>query len=250
MGLGLFIARKIVTAHGGTIDVTAAAAHGTACKVCIPKVPPPANTTDHLTPPALGRHTLCQLGRMTETESRHQTRAGDLEDDTAWQQQQLPRGPTQGLLAVVQRNLAVRAARLGAAVVDPKDTGGSLTGWGRSAAPKTIVVIDDELDNVDLNVMVLQSAGHTAHGATDGRAGLQSAIEHAADIVVLDYVMPGMIGAEVGKALRDHPDTRDVKILMYSGTPEATISASFAHYNAYLAKPAQGLQLLQAIEAL
>ncbi len=49
-------------------------------------------------------------------------------------------------------SLAVRAARLGAAVVDPKDTGGSLTGWGRSAAPKTIVVIDDELDNV-LNVI-------------------------------------------------------------------------------------------------
>lgn len=41
MGLGLFIARQIVTAHGGTIDVTSSAAHGTAFKVCLPKTAKP-----------------------------------------------------------------------------------------------------------------------------------------------------------------------------------------------------------------
>jgi signal transduction histidine kinase len=39
LGLGLFIARQIVTAHGGTIDVTSDAVNGTVFKVWIPALP-------------------------------------------------------------------------------------------------------------------------------------------------------------------------------------------------------------------
>lgn len=128
--------------------------------------------------------------------------------------------------------------------------GDASTEWGRSAAPKTVVVIDDEPDNVDLTVMVLKLAGHTALGTTAVRNGVGLAVHHAADIVVLDYLMPDINGAEVGKALRAHPLTRDIKIVMHSATPEATIRASFTQYDAYLAKPAAGLRLLQTIAAL
>ena len=122
--------------------------------------------------------------------------------------------------------------------------------WKQTAAPKIVVVIDDESDNVELTVLVLESAGHAAHGATAGRAGVVLAVNHAAEVAVLDHLMPDMSGAEVGKALRAHPVTKDIKILMYSGTPEATIRALFSHYDAYLAKPAHGHELLLAIEAL
>ena len=124
------------------------------------------------------------------------------------------------------------------------------TNWGYTASPKTIVVIDDEPDIVDLTVMVLESAGHRAHGTTAGKAVVNLAVEHSADIVVLDHLMPEMNGAEVGRALRAHPVTQDIKIVMHSATPEATIRASFAHYDAYLAKPAHGLALLDVVEAL
>ncbi|MDQ2736757.1 MAG: response regulator [Pseudomonadota bacterium] len=144
----------------------------------------------------------------------------------------------------------MRAARQELAMPDAKKPADPSTGWGLAASPKTIVVIDDERDNVDLTVMILESAGHTARGATEGRAGLKLAIEQLTHIVVLDHLMPDMNGAEVGKALRAHPVTRYIKILMHSGTPEATIRVSFTDYDAYLTKPAQGLSLLQAIEAL
>lgn len=182
---------------------------------------------------------------MAETETRPQT---ERQDEELPGLRQPPR--TSALNDVVQRNLAVRARRQEAAVRDPEKSGDTPPEWGRSAAPKTVVVIDDEPDNVELTVMVLESAGHTVHGATAGQAGVDLAVDHSADVVVLDHLMPGMTGAEVGGALRAHPVTQDIKILMHSATPEAMIRASFTGYNAYLAKPAQGLRLLQEIEAL
>lgn len=135
-------------------------------------------------------------------------------------------------------------------VIKTRTSPAATTAWGASAAPKTVVVIDNEPDNVDLTVMVLQAAGHTALGTTAVRNGVGLAVHHAADVVVLDYQMPDMNGAEVGKALRAHPITMDIKIVMHSATPEATIRASFTQYDAYVAKPAPGLRLLQAIAAL
>lgn len=124
------------------------------------------------------------------------------------------------------------------------------TNWAPAASPKTVVVIDDETDIVDLTVMVLESAGHRAHGATAGKAGVKLAVEHSADIVVLDHLMPGMNGADVGRALRAHSVTHDIKIVMHSATPEATIRVAFTGYDAYLEKPAHGLALLDVVEAL
>ncbi len=79
-------------------------------------------------------------------------------------------------------------------------------------------------------MVILESAGHTARGATEGRARLKLAIEQATHIVVLDHLMPDMNGAAVGKALRAHPATWCIKILMHSGTPEATIRVLFTGY--------------------
>ncbi|MDP9368134.1 MAG: ATP-binding protein, partial [Chloroflexota bacterium] len=41
LGLGLFIAREIVTAHGGTIDVASTPGEGTTFTVCLPLAPAP-----------------------------------------------------------------------------------------------------------------------------------------------------------------------------------------------------------------
>ncbi len=56
MGLGLFIARQIVTAHRRTIDATSSTAHGAAFKVCVPKRLRPVRRI-----PA-GRHAPCWFG--------------------------------------------------------------------------------------------------------------------------------------------------------------------------------------------
>lgn len=115
---------------------------------------------------------------------------------------------------------------------------------------QTVVVIDDEPDNVDLTVMLLQLAGHIAFGSTSSDSGIALAAEYRASVVVLDFMMPNANGADVGRSLRTNPATSTVKILMCSGTEEATVRLSFTDYEAFLVKPVVTAALLEAIETL
>ena len=94
------------------------------------------------------------------------------------------------------------------------------TRGARLTESKTVVVVDNEQDHVDVTVLLLESVGHSAYAASDGLAGVKLVIEMKADIVLLDFAMPVINGADVGKMLREDPATRQTKILMYSSTPE------------------------------
>ncbi|MEO7057274.1 MAG: response regulator [Caldimonas sp.] len=103
--------------------------------------------------------------------------------------------------------------------------------------PSTIVVIDDSVDLVESVLMLLELEGYRALGATDGPAGIRIAEEVRADLVVLDFMLPDMNGAAIGKVLRAHPFLGGVRIVMCSATPEATVRRSFTGYDVFLTKP-------------
>ena len=154
--------------------------------------------------------------------------------------------PTSPLGGVVERNLHVRAIRQLAhqTLVPPADRIVCTT------RPKTIVVVDDEPDLVDLMVMVLEAAGHTAHGATRGDAALTLAVEHVPDLLLIDYMMPNMSGGELGKALRSLPELRQAAIVVISGTPEDTVRSEFDQFDLFLQKPVHPDRLLRIVEDL
>jgi CheY-like chemotaxis protein len=56
-------------------------------------------------------------------------------------------------------------------------------------------------------------------------------------LVVLDFMMPILGGAEMGKALRAAPDTRHIKIVMNSALPEPSVRPHFSAYDGFLRKP-------------
>lgn len=127
-----------------------------------------------------------------------------------------------------------------ASPTDPADT----------APTRTIVVIDDVADLVESVVMVLELEGYEAFGETRGSSGIRKAEEAGADLVLLDYAMPEMDGAEIGAALRAHPALARVKILMMSATPEPMVQRAFRDYDGFLAKPVLAEDLLAAIDGL
>ena len=118
------------------------------------------------------------------------------------------------------------------------------------APRRTIVVIDDVADLVDSVVMLLEMSGYIAFGETRGASGIRKAAEVGADLVLLDFLLPEMTGAEIGAALRAEPSLAALKILVVSATPEAMVRHSFSDYDGFLVKPVFAEDLLAAIDRL
>jgi len=82
---------------------------------------------------------------------------------------------------------------------------------------ETLLVVEDEVMVQKLVVDVLKSAGYRVHAAIDGRDALRLFEAHGDDIalVILDLVMPGISGAELGRLL--HEKRADLPLLFTTG---------------------------------
>jgi len=100
---------------------------------------------------------------------------------------------------------------------------------------KTILIVDDDLDN-GLSV-VLNQEGYRVVLAENGIDGLDRVREMRPDLVVLDFMMPLMDGGRMGHALRGAQDMAHIKIVMSSSLSEDAVQARFAGYDGFLRKP-------------
>ena len=102
---------------------------------------------------------------------------------------------------------------------------------------KTILVVDDELGSAEVLSLILEEEGYRAFCAVNGQLALIQARDVVPDLVVVDYMMPLMNGAEFTRALRADPQFANTKIILNSGLPEAAIADQFDGYDAFLRKP-------------
>jgi CheY-like chemotaxis protein len=65
-----------------------------------------------------------------------------------------------------------------------------------------VLSVDDELDILFTRQAVLETAGYKVLSAAGGRQALESFEAHRVDLVVLDYRMPEMDGAEVAREMK------------------------------------------------
>ena len=79
---------------------------------------------------------------------------------------------------------------------------------------RRVLVIDDEADVRLLYRVNLRHAGYDVLEADDGERGIDAALEHAPDAVVLDLMMPRVDGFEVLRVLRAEPASCDVPVLV------------------------------------
>ena len=115
---------------------------------------------------------------------------------------------------------------------------------------KTILVVDDELGSAEVLALILEEEGYRAFCAVNGALGLAKAIEVLPDLVIVDYMMPLMDGAEFARALRADPRLAHTRIVLNSGLPEFVIRDQFDTYDAFLRKPFKVETLLAVIQRL
>jgi len=77
----------------------------------------------------------------------------------------------------------------------------------------TILVIEDNSDNMELAVFLLQSAGHAVLRATDAEAGLTLARAELPNLILMDVQLPGMDGLEATAHLKRDNATRAIPVL-------------------------------------
>jgi CheY-like chemotaxis protein/two-component sensor histidine kinase len=112
-------------------------------------------------------------------------------------------------------------------------------------APVSVLVIDDDPDVRAFIAATLEEEGYRVRQASDGREGLTALDRELPELVVLDFIMPGLSGAEVArKILAKHPRQ---PILFVSGYSETEAVKRTAPDAPLLAKPFRAEVLQRAV---
>jgi CheY-like chemotaxis protein len=116
----------------------------------------------------------------------------------------------------------------------------------------SILVVDDDPEIVTMLSTRLGKRGYQVATASDGNKAIEMAKKSKPNIVLLDVMMPGKSGWEVARALKQDPETQDVKIVMVSAIGEKTneITAPIYGADAHVDKPFEFEHLERVIARL
>ena len=90
-------------------------------------------------------------------------------------------------------------------------------------SPKSILVVDDDLDIRNNISDILDDLGYQTDCAADGNSALKLLSEKLFDIAILDFKMPGMDGAALHREIKlHHPETLSIMITAHAGNDGVT----------------------------
>jgi DNA-binding response OmpR family regulator len=116
--------------------------------------------------------------------------------------------------------------------------------------PSHILVAEDQADIRDLIVLNLQGAGYAVTAVADGQAALDSQLETASDLLILDLIMPRLDGLDVCKALRARGRATPILMLTAKSTELDRVLGLELGADDYLTKPFSMAELLARVKAL
>ena len=112
---------------------------------------------------------------------------------------------------------------------------------------KTVLLVDDDPATLEVWTICMQEADCVVLCAYDGNAALALLAEHSVDIVVSDWMMPGLGGALLCQTMKNDNSLARIPFLMISGHPHPP---AFVSYDGYLQKPVDMETLLSAVNRL
>src|SRR5438270_3139143 len=117
---------------------------------------------------------------------------------------------------------------------------------------KTILIIDDEKDLLELVRYNLEKEGYDAICAADGDTGLEIATRHKPALILLDLMMPGKDGLEVCRQLRADHRTNRVPIIMLTAkaTEADRVVGLELGADDYVVKPFSPRELVARVKAV
>ena len=116
----------------------------------------------------------------------------------------------------------------------------------------TVLIVDDNPQNVELLLAFLESLPVKLVTAMDGIDALEKVRAHHPDLILLDIMMPRMSGFKVCQKLKSDPATRDIQILMVTALNELgdIEKASECGTDDFVSKPVNKFELLTRVKSL
>ena len=98
------------------------------------------------------------------------------------------------------------------------------------------LVVEDDVENCDALTEALKLVGIRALGVHRGMEAVRLARALTPDLIVIDYRLPDISGAEVCRRLRNDPETEALPVIAVTGSPEE-LRKDGCSADAVLAKP-------------
>jgi signal transduction histidine kinase/ligand-binding sensor domain-containing protein/ActR/RegA family two-component response regulator len=121
---------------------------------------------------------------------------------------------------------------------------------GYQGARRRILVVDDRKENRLVLQQLLSGVGLLVELAENGRAAIEQALHNPPDLILMDLVMPVMMGFEAVAIMRKEPTLEHIPIIAVSASvlDMDREQARLAGCNGFLSKPIQADQLFAILQ--
>ena len=115
-----------------------------------------------------------------------------------------------------------------------------------------ILIVEDNPALVELLTYNLESAGFETEVATDGEAAVLALDERPPDMVILDWMLPGLSGIDVCRRIRGAAESRALPVIMLTARGEERDKVQGLEVGAddYMVKPFSPAELIARVRAL
>jgi CheY-like chemotaxis protein len=116
----------------------------------------------------------------------------------------------------------------------------------------TILLVDDNAQNLELMQAFLEELPCKIHTASDGIEAIEKIERFLPDLLILDVMMPRMSGFEVCQKIKSQPSTRDIVVIMVTALHEVSDyeRAVECGTDEFITKPVNKLELLTRVRTL
>ena len=115
-----------------------------------------------------------------------------------------------------------------------------------------ILIVDDEGAIRDMLGYALMKAGFLCEEAADAQAARSTLKTERPDLILLDWMLPGMSGIDYARRLKSAPETRDIPIIMLTAKGEEADKVRGLEIGAddYITKPFSTRELVARVRAV
>ena len=115
-----------------------------------------------------------------------------------------------------------------------------------------ILIVEDDSILADIALQTLSAAGHFVDVVDNGNEAMSAIVSTEADLVILDYGLPGKSGMQILRDIRALPHSGGLAVMMTTARTGDILMRRAAHAGAddYMTKPFDPQELLRRAEAL